>query len=160
LHFRLLFSLVLLLVTAKVVESKAVIYDWKYFDERRYYFRLVMANSTKGETVASMVKRTGGIYGINATYFHWKISSDQRIIVPIGEIITRNARFTVYSYGDRGYVCRKSKDVFICLRRKTDVNECIPAGPVLVQGGILFPYYPCGFTPAFWNDSRIRSVIF
>lgn len=127
----------------------------RWFDVRVYFGDLVPADSIFGETVASIVRRCDAVYGVNATYF----GRDNHHIVAIGDITIHLQDLSVcQSPPDRGYLYMTDKlEIGFCPPKITICK--IPAGPILILNGVMFPCYPQNFDAHHWNSCRLRTII-
>lgn len=140
----------LILLPAEAVE----LYWYKWFDMRAYCLDIVVAQKCFGETVKSMTKRRGAIFGVNGGYFDPRKSSK----VPLGQIWCNNQDFTQYTLAERRGCFWQDDVVEIDWRAPDGVYCSMEGGPNLVHDGRIVRSYQ-GFSKAHWNRDVIRNVM-
>lgn len=153
-------AMVLLLLIFEPHTCAKVSVKWyQWYDSRVFFVDLVMAQSLRGETVLSMVKRTGGVAGINATYFGRKPSGGGVQRFAIGTVYFHQDDFTYTpAPADRPYLWQ-TEFLQIGFQPPKETIFTIQPGPILIHRQTLLPSYPQNFDAAHWNRRCLRTIV-
>ena len=129
-----------------------------WFDQRLYYLDLVIANSSRGETVKSMKQRSGAVYAVNGGYFGRNMNQGECDLFMIGRIQYRGQDLSKCPLQWRRGRISMGGIVIIGFKPIPGCLWSMEVGPVLVLNGRVVQSYQY-FYAGHWNRVTLRNII-